>query len=168
MLDESLRAGRVAVCVKNADRVVLEQNDLCKGICGDCLGTACEHGCMSLYAKDEESQWKDWGSRVYKNSFIHGDYYDVTLLQSADRIFTFLQPLKDKYAQALAYYEDKGLTKRELEVVSQMIRGATNADICHSLSVSRATLRTHLNNIYRKIRELGEEPEFMPAKRNAH
>ena len=80
-------------------------------------------------------------------------------------IITFLQPLKDKYEQALAYYQGKGLTRRETEVVSLTIRGVTNIDICQSLSISKATLRTHLNNIYRKLRELGEEPAFIPANR---
>lgn len=165
MLDESLRAGSVAVCIKNTRREVLEQNELCRRICGDCQGEACERGCMSLYARDDELQWKDWGSRVYKNSQIHGAFFDVTLLRSAEHIITFLQPLQEKYDQALAYYQDKGLTSRETDVVALTIRGVTNVDICKSLSISRATLRTHLNNIYRKLRDLGEEPAFMPASR---
>ncbi len=165
MLDESLRASCIAVCVKNDDKEVLEQNELCRQICGDCLGEVCEKGCMSLFAQDDASQWKDWGSRVYKNSHIHDAFFDVTLLLSGKNIITFLQPLKDKYEQALAYYQGKGLTRRETEVVSLTIRGVTNIDICESLSISRATLRTHLNNIYRKLRELGEEPAFMPANR---
>jgi len=41
----------------------------------------------------------------------------------------------------------------------------SNQEICESLSISKATLRTHLNNIYRKCRDLGEEPKFVPANR---
>ena len=165
MLDESLRASRIAVCVKNENKEVLEQNDLCRQICGGCLGKVCERGCMALYAEDDALQWKDWGSRVYKNSRINDAFFDVTLLLSGNNIITFLQPLKDKYEQALAYYQGKGLTRRETEVVSLTIRGVTNIGICQSLSISKATLRTHLNNIYRKLRELGEEPAFIPANR---
>lgn len=168
MLDNILRTGDVAVCIKNTDREILEQNDLCKRICGDCLGERCERGCMALFADDSEAQWKDWGSRVYTNSLIHGEFFDVTLLHSVEHIITFLQPLKEKYDQALAYYRERGLTRREIDVVALTIRGITNTNICESLSISKATLRTHLNNIYRKLRDLGDMPEFMPAIRQNH
>lgn len=165
ILEESLRTGNVAVCVKDADKNVLMQNEQCRHICGECVGETCERGCMELYASDNAQQWKDWGSRVYKHSFIHGKFYDVTLLCSTDSIITFLQPLEEKYDMALAYYRDKGLTRRETEVVSLTIRGVSNTEICKELSITRATLRTHLNNIYHKFRDLGESPEFIPARR---
>ena len=165
MLTESLCEDNIAMCVKDNEKRVLEQNDLCRQICGDCLGQSCDKGCMQLYAQDDSHQWKDWGSRVYKNEFIHGTFFDVTLLCSDKHIITFLQPLKEKYDMALAYYQSKGLTRRETEVVSMTIRGVSNADICVQLKISRATLRTHLNNIYRKFRDLGEVPEFIPANR---
>ena len=120
---------------------------------------------MELYADDKSHQWKDWGSRIYKNKQIHGSFFDVTLLCSEKHIITFLQPLKEKYEMALAYYRSKGLTRRETEVVSMTIRGVSNADICEQLAISRATLRTHLNNVYRKFRDLGETPDFIPANR---
>lgn len=165
MLEKSLESSGFAVCVKDAQKTVIEQNALCREICGDCLGTQCEKGCMEIYAKDESSQWKDWGSRVYKNSFMHGSFFDVTLLCSTDSIITFLQPLRDKYEAALACYRNKGLTRRETEVAALAIQGTSNPEICKSLAISKATLRTHLNNIYRKFRDLGEEPVFLPASR---
>jgi DNA-binding CsgD family transcriptional regulator len=165
MLAESLLQDNIAVCVKNADKMVLEQNDLCRAICGDCLGEVCEQGCMALYARDADQQWKTWGSRVYTNGCVQNAFFDVTLLCSDRHIITFLQPLKDKYDMAMRYYRARGLTQRETDVVSLAIRGITNADICKRLLISRATLRTHLNNIYRKLRDLGEVPEFMPPCR---
>jgi DNA-binding CsgD family transcriptional regulator len=168
ILESSLEASSVAVCVKDRNKHVLSQNDYCRELCGERCGEVCETGCMELYAGDKTQQWKDWGSRVYKNSFLHGSFFDVTLLCSSESIITFLQPLKDRYEMALAYYRDKGLTKRETEVVSLTIRGVTNPEICKALSISKATLRTHLNNIYHKFRDLGEIPEFMPANRMTH
>lgn len=96
---------------------------------------------------------------------IYGSFHDVTLLCSTERIITFLQPLRDKYAMALDYFRGKGLTRRETEVMSLIVQGATNTVVCERLSISRATLRTHLNNIYRKFRDRGEIPEFIPANR---
>ena len=165
VLQQSLEASGVAVCVKDADKRVLSQNACCRKICGEQQGEKCTVGCMELYANDKTQQWKGWGSRLYRNSLLHGEFFDVTLLCTAENIVTFLQPLADKYRMAHAYYRDKGLTGRELDVVSFMVRGVSNQEICESLSISKATLRTHLNNIYRKCRDLGEEPEFVPANR---
>jgi len=165
LLEESLESGDIAVCVKDAQRKVLMQNERCRQICGDHLGRTCEQGCMQLFEKDRFQQWKDWGTRVYKNSMINGSFNDVTLLCGKERIITFLQPLKDRYEKALAYYREKGLTRRESEVIALTIQGSSNTDICECLSISRATLRTHLNNIYRKFRDLGELPEFIPGNR---
>jgi len=165
VLTETLLEDNIAMCVKDNNKRVLEQNDLCREICGDCVGASCDKGCMELYAQDDSHQWKGWGSRVYKNERIHGAFCDVTLICTEKHITTFLQPLKEKYAMALAFYKSKGLTRRETEVVSFTIRGTSNTEICNRLSISRATLRTHLNNVYRKFRDLGETPDFIPANR---
>jgi len=165
LLETSLRDGNIAVCVKDSSKKVLMQNDQCRSICGESVGETCERGCMELYANDTSHQWQNWGSRVYKNSYMHGGFFDVTLLCSNDNIVTFLQPLKEKYELAQAYYRDKGLTRRETEVIALSIQGASNHDICESLSISKATLRTHLNNVYHKLRDRGEDPQFMPASR---
>ncbi len=165
MLDETFMAGEIAVCVKDTGQRVLMQNDHCRALCGEWVGQACTTGCMALYAADDAHQWRDWGSRLYPNSCVHGGFFDVTLLCSGQHIVTLLQPLKDRYEAALAWYRDKGLTRRETEVVALTIRGISNSEICRKLSISLATLKTHLNSVYRKLRELGQTPAFVPACR---
>lgn len=165
ILEESLQTGDIAICIKDSEKKVLQQNSVCRDICGDKLSRVCVEGCMELYARDKDQQWKNWGSRVYKSSSIQGNLYDVTLLCSMERIITFLQPLMEKYEMALAYFSEKGLTSRETEIISLTIKGTTNTEICNYLAITRSTLRTHLNNIYRKVRESGEIPEFIPANR---
>jgi DNA-binding CsgD family transcriptional regulator len=165
LLAESLQAAGIAVCVKDTERRVLVQNNLCRYVCGDRSGRICDEGCMALYAAERGQQWRDWGPRVYRNSLIHDTFHDVTLLCSTRRIISFLQPLRDKYAMALEYFRDKGLTRREIDVMALTIQGVRNRDICDRLAISRSTLRTHLNNVYRKFRDLGELPEFIPANR---
>jgi DNA-binding NarL/FixJ family response regulator len=44
-----------------------------------------------------------------------------------------------------------GLTTREVEVLVQVARGASNKDAALALSVSEATVRRHLANIYLKL-----------------
>lgn len=165
LLDESLQANHIGVCVKDTNKRVLQQNSCCKEICGERMGETCNVGCMEYYADDDTQQWKEWGSRIYKNSYIHNGFYDVTLISSAENIITFLQPLKEMYRKALDHYKDKGLTRRETEIISLAIKGKSNAAICERLSISRATLRTHLNNVYSKCRENGANPDFIPANR---
>ena len=165
VLEESLLDSDIAVCVKDAGKTVLMQNERCRAICGEKREEVCEVGCMELYAADSAAQWQNWGSRVYKNSLISGRAFDVTLLCSNNRLITFLQPLDEQYAAAFEFYRGKGLSKRETEVIALTIQGASNANICERLSISKATLRTHLNNFYKKLRDQGEEPRFIPGVR---
>ena len=43
------------------------------------------------------------------------------------------------------------LTQRELEILKMVSVGATNADIAEKLFVKEVTIKTHLNNIYKKL-----------------
>jgi DNA-binding CsgD family transcriptional regulator len=142
-----------AVCIKDSNGKVLMQNKLCSEICGDYSNKTCEKGCMELYAKDKSQQWHNWGSRVYNNKFLH------------DYLITFLQPLKARYSMAFAYYEDKKLTKREMIVIRYLVQGVSNREICEQLSISKATLKTHLNKIYKKVHDSGEIPKYIPHNR---
>lgn len=167
MLEHSLSSGNVAVCVKDQDRKVLMQDDLCRSICGERTGQVCNDGCMQLLAADQQRQWRDWGCTVYSNSHIHGEHFDVSLICSSERIITFLQPLEEKYRAALAHYATMGLTEREQQIIGLIVRGRTNTQVCEELSITRATLRTHLNRAYAKLRDGGASMEFLPGCRTA-
>jgi DNA-binding NarL/FixJ family response regulator len=43
------------------------------------------------------------------------------------------------------------LTQRECEVVRQVARGLRNAEVARALFISEETVKTHLNNIFRKL-----------------
>ena len=165
MLEHSLSSGSVAVCVKDQDRKVLMQDDLCRSICGERTGQVCNDGCMQLLAADRQRQWRDWGCTVYRNSRIHDEHFDVSLICSDERIITFLQPLEEKYRAALVHYATMGLTGREQQILGLILRGRTNLQICEELSISRPTLRTHLNRAYAKLRDGGASMEFLPGCR---
>jgi DNA-binding NarL/FixJ family response regulator len=47
---------------------------------------------------------------------------------------------------------DNFLTKREKEIVSYLFLGLANKHISHELHISEKTVKTHLNNIFRKMR----------------
>jgi DNA-binding CsgD family transcriptional regulator len=47
--------------------------------------------------------------------------------------------------------DDSGLTPREVEVLLEVARGASNREVASGLSISEATVRRHLANIYLKL-----------------
>jgi DNA-binding CsgD family transcriptional regulator len=120
---------------------------------------------MEIYENDTMQQWKDWGNRTYKNCFLHERYFDVTLLCSNSHLVTILQPLEEKQAIAKEYYRKMGLSKREMEVVAHAIAGLSNTEISEKLHIANATLRTHLNNAYRKIDDAEGTLEHLPTNR---
>jgi len=156
-----------SVCVKNRNKKVLMQNKPCLDVCGDKIGSRCNDGCMELFNNDKKKQWKEQGSCVYKNILMNNDYFDVHLLCGNENIITFLMPLKKQQSDAFLFYKDKGLTRRESEIISFVIQGYSNRYITKQLTISMATLKSHLNNIYRKLREKGVLPEYIPANRVA-
>ncbi len=164
-LEQTFEDNSLGVCLKNTAGKVLQQNRLCHEICGNQTGEVCKVACMELYAKDKSQQWQDWGSRIYNNSFVQNAFYDITLLCSDEHLITFLQPLKEKYKVALNHYKNLDFTRRERQITAFMIQGASNSEICNTLSISKATLKTHLNNIYKKVNDRGVELKYIPKKR---
>jgi len=43
------------------------------------------------------------------------------------------------------------LTKREQEIIQYLVKGSSNAEIANELSRSAYTIKTHRQNIYRKL-----------------
>jgi DNA-binding NarL/FixJ family response regulator len=68
-----------------------------------------------------------------------------------------LRRLLDKYAASLpdpatpAHEVLSGLTEREREVLVQVARGGTNAEIAQHLSVSETTVKTHVGHVLTKL-----------------
>lgn len=49
-------------------------------------------------------------------------------------------------------FENKyGVTRREMEIISAVVRGCSNADIAHAFSISEPTVKHHLSNIFDKL-----------------
>lgn len=48
--------------------------------------------------------------------------------------------------------EHEELTRREGEVLSQLLEGKTNREIAQALVIEESTVETHLDRIYRKLR----------------
>ena len=164
-LETNLSQNNVGFCVKDRNKKVLLQNKLCIDICGKRDDAVCDIGCMNLYSNDNSQQWKENGSHVYKNTYVHNQYFDITVLASEDTLITFLQPLHSNYNEAIKFYREIGLSSKEFEVITNVIQNRTNVEICQLLDISKSTLKSHLNSIYRKVRKKGLEPKFIPGNR---
>ena len=73
---------------------------------------------------------------------------DRTLLDKFVRCPPFLaQDLESKLSKL-----DNSLTKREKEIISFLFLGLPNKRISHKLHISEMTVKTHLNNIFKKMK----------------
>ena len=61
---------------------------------------------------------------------------------------------EEKNSHALPFVSNKPigeLTPREVEILTQVAKGASNAQIAEKLFIKDTTIKTHLNNIYKKL-----------------
>ncbi|MCC5884620.1 MAG: response regulator transcription factor [Halomonas sp.] len=68
--------------------------------------------------------------------------------------------------QMNSYRPACGLTQRELEIIGLLGTGATNAEIAEKLFVSEHTVKSHLYNIFRKIKVHNRLQAMNWARRN--
>ena len=72
-----------------------------------------------------------------------------------ERDLAALGLLRPHLARIRMRWEDRrrsaGLTRREIQVLELVSKGQTNAEVAARLVISRATVRTHLENIFEKL-----------------
>ncbi|AHZ84695.1 helix-turn-helix transcriptional regulator [Bdellovibrio bacteriovorus] len=147
---------KLGLCVKDQDKRVLYQNENSINTCGNMLGEQCTKTCMTLYKKIEECSAISEGMKLFKATEIEGHKVDALIVNDGDKITTMLYPLdesEEKFQKQEVYFREKGLTKSEIRIMQMVLQGMTNANIAEKLFISKATLKTHLNNIYKKLPE---------------
>lgn len=93
----------------------------------------------------------------FSNTKVGNEYFDVFFFHESGHRIVILQPLRQKYDTWVKRFTNKGLSQRELDVVRFGLQGLTNGQMIKKLGVSRATLKTHLNNIYKKVPDIRNE-----------
>jgi DNA-binding CsgD family transcriptional regulator len=148
----------LGTCIKSSDKQVLFQNDLCLNICGNMVGKICNKGCMNAYAAVQ-------GMTTIKNSEVENVLVDAVVINNGETLTTLIYPLV-KSAEQLENEKNHlmtfGLTKSEIIIFSLVMKGIKNVNIQKELFISKATLKTHLNNIYKKL------PEDFHQYKNRH
>lgn len=77
-----------------------------------------------------------------------------------------LHILRSKESIAQKDVGDYGLTKRELQVLGHIVKGLTYQEIAQTLVVSPLTVRSHMENLYRKLGAHNKAEAIALALRN--
>lgn len=141
---------KIGLCIKDLDKKVLFQNQTCKKLCGERVAFYCETLCMKSYTPNTKlpssAEGMKW-VRVEKKDQI----YDAIIINDGNRILTLLYSLAEKIEREIEFLKSYQLSAREIEVMLQVLRGLTNIEISKILFISQNTLKTHLNNVYKKL-----------------
>jgi len=106
---------------------------------------------MNLYDKSASFPTFAEGIQFFQSQVLDHGVYDVALINDKDRITSILYPLDEKHQDELNLLKSYALSTREKEIMRYVVLGANNNSICKKLEITRATLKTHLNNIYKKL-----------------
>lgn len=148
-----MEESKLGTCVKNSEKEVLFQNEICLNSCGDMMGQVCTKGCMSSYAPIP-------GMTLIKNSEVDNGLVDAVVVNDGKTLTTLIYPhskseeeIRKERAKLLSF----GLSKSEITIFLLVMMGKRNSQIQKELFISKATLKTHLNNIYKKLPESFQE-----------
>lgn len=84
--------------------------------------------------------------------YLLKDMFGEELINAIQSVHAGKQHIPPTVAQRLAErMVGPRLTARELEVLTWIVGGKSNRDIGHELSISEATVKTHINNILGKL-----------------
>lgn len=144
---------QLGVCLKTKEKKVLYQNESCLNTCGDMQGQICNKGCMESYAPVS-------GMSLMKNYCVANgpqiDLVDAVVINHQDTLTTLLYHHDYSAKEDTQLKEELlsfGLTKSELAIFLRVQKGMKNSDIIKEFFISKSTLKTHLNNIYKKLPE---------------
>ena len=140
--------GNIAICYLDLSLKLVWENEACKRI-----RTEMDFSAKSIFGERLSIE----GASVLSNYKLNNRYYDIVGLNNGSQIQVTFYPLKDRFDRELAKFSNMNLTKRENEVIEQLLSRKSNNDIVQELGISQNTLRTHLKSIYRKIGKESEE-----------
>lgn len=147
----------LGICHKKKDKTVVYQNENCLKTCGNMQGQICTKGCMESYApvpgmtllKNYCVEHENAGETEVLDAVVINDQETGSLTTLLYYHNNSAEEEKQMQAQLSSY----GLSKSELAIFSRVMKGAKNSEIMKEFFISKSTLKTHLNNIYKKLPE---------------
>lgn len=144
---------KLGVCIKDQESVVAYQNESCMKLCGDQRQKKCQEACMKNYHL-EAPLIVNQGMKLIKNSETPHGRADAVIINDGKTIITLLYDLDEKFKnieESLEEIKRCDLTNSEMTVMELILYGLSKREMKMKLFVSDATIKTHLNNIYKKL-----------------
>ena len=146
---------KFSMCIRNSKNEVLFQNEASQKLCGSKAPGVCGNtACADMMKQVEETAPVQDGMKLHKGQHIEGQFVDVMLVKDGENMITCLYPIKNEAEKASAqeaFFVNKGLTPSEIKIMQMVGQGLKNQEIADKLFISKATLKTHLNNAYKKL-----------------
>lgn len=139
------------VCIKSEDLTVEYQNIACKKICGDQFGNICSKGCILLITNDTRTSECSREFRFYKNMKVNNNLTDCLVLFDKQKVISLISNLESAVTELINKTAGYGATPSELKILRLYLEGKCQNQIAESLFISISTLKTHINNIFKKI-----------------
>lgn len=145
----------VGICIKDKSSKVIYQNDLCKMHCGNMNQEICTKGCMIGHQRELPESLKQ-GIRT--KGLINSDIgiIDSIVIEDSQTITTLFYDIDFKnkiIEQDLLSLEKSSLTKSETIILKEILAGKSKNDISKKLFISLSTVKSHINNLYKKLPE---------------
>lgn len=154
MESESLEISETfGLCKLNSDSRVMFQNQTSKKICGEKQDETCTTCSDNLIPSESK---ETLGIFTNKKIKINDTLCEATLLKEAHKSAVILHP-KTTQNDRLVFLENYALTPREKEVGMLLLEGKNNVEIMNALFISKATLKTYVNILYKKIPNLKKQ-----------
>jgi DNA-binding CsgD family transcriptional regulator len=135
----------VGLCKRQKKGAVFYQNDMAQSICGNQVGQKCQE----CEKDSRHPDFSGFGVSLCSRVDIYGHRYEVTHYQDQDQQLTVLFDSPERASFPETAFE--ALSKREKEIAGLILEGLSNRQLIARLSISKSTLKTHLNKIYQKL-----------------
>lgn len=153
-LDKTLDFNEVGICMTDASKKVIHQNKRCKEICGDQIDHSCSL-CQRPTTQDTQTSPDPFLSSAaiqpFTQTLINNILCDVCKVQeNGQKELTIFYPTEQLSTEFESLIKDAGLTTQETKIATLLLKNHSNLDIQNTLNITKATLKTHLNRLYKK------------------
>lgn len=138
-------AKKIATCKRDSKGKVIDQNEQSLSVCGYQHGVTCQEGCVE-FIKGELLE----RPVLRQHKLVKENFFDIFVYKEEDAVVSMLFPVAGNPENIRNTLQNAQLTKRENEISELILKGLTNQQICKKLFISRSTLKTHINRIYKK------------------
>ena len=137
----------VGFCLRDLNDCVLQQNESCIRLCGVMQGRVCTQGCTQLQPKNSNAVLSQ-GVRLHSSMSSN---YELLLIHLKNIKLALHIDTTEKLRFLTEMFEYCHLSHREQEVAIWIVQKLSNKEICKRLFISKPTLKTHLDHIYKKL-----------------